>query len=262
MPPHRIQQAGVFALSALAVFLVVLTMSSLKSLQFIGSGVAATNTISVSGSGEISAVPDTASFSVTVQETAKEVKTAQDAATKKGNDIIVFLKSSGVDPKDIQASDYSIYPQYEYSNTACTSGYCPPGRQVLTGYQVSETITVKVRDTSKAGDLLSGVGSRGASSVGGLSFELNKDDQTAKEAEARGKAIDDARAKADELARQLGVTVVRVVGFSENGNYPIYYAKAMGGAMSMDSAATPPSPEIPTGQNKITSNVTITYEIR
>ncbi|OGG90895.1 hypothetical protein A3H16_01200 [Candidatus Kaiserbacteria bacterium RIFCSPLOWO2_12_FULL_53_8] len=259
VPPQRMQIAGMFALSMLGVFLFILTISALKEYRFIGSGVTATNTISVSGDGEVFAVPDTATFSVTIQEEAKDVKAAQDVATKKGNDIIAYLKSQGIDEKDIQTTDYNVYPQYDYTNTVCTQGYCPPGKQTLRGFQVSQTLTVKVRDTKKAGDLLAGVGSKGATSVSGLSFTI--DDQKGLEAQARGKAIDDARAKAEALAGQLGVSLVRVVGFSEGGGgEPIYYAKAMRAGMA-DSASAP-SPEIPVGQNKITSNVSVTYEIR
>src|SRR3989338_6164398 len=76
------------ALGVLALFLLVGTLSELKSYRYIGSGVTATNTISVSGEGEVFAVPDTATFSVTVLETAKDVTTAQTAATKKANKII------------------------------------------------------------------------------------------------------------------------------------------------------------------------------
>ena len=262
VPPARMQTAGMFALAMLGVFLLVLTISSLKQYRYIGSGVAASNTITVSGDGEVFAVPDTATFSVTVQEEAKEVKAAQDVATKKGNDIKVYLKSQGVDEKDIQTTDYSLYPQYDYINSACSEGYCPPGRQVLRGFQVSETLTVKVRDTKKAGDLLAGVGSKGASSVSGLSFTI--DDQDALDAEARDKAIAKAKEKAEALADSLGVTIVRVVGFSENGSYPpMPYAYGMGGAERLDaSMAKAVAPDIAVGQNKITSNVTVTYEIR
>lgn len=261
MPPHRIQVAGLFALSMLGLFLLVLTISSLKQYHYIGSGVAASNTITVSGDGEVFAVPDTATFSVTVQEEAKEAKAAQEVATKKGNDIKAYLKSEGIDEKDIQTTDYSLYPQYDYTNGLCTQGYCQPGKQTLRGFQVSETLTIKVRDTKKAGDLLAGVGSKGASSVSGLSFTI--DDQDKLDAEARDKAIAKAKTKAEALADSLGVDIVRVVGFSEGGGGSVYYAKTMavgmGGAMD---AAMPPSPEIAVGQNKITSNVTITYEIR
>ncbi|OGG64383.1 hypothetical protein A3C18_02675 [Candidatus Kaiserbacteria bacterium RIFCSPHIGHO2_02_FULL_54_11b] len=123
VPPHRMQIAGIFAISMLGVFLLVLTLSSLKAYHYIGSGVTATNTISVSGDGEVFAVPDTATFSVTVQEEAKEVKNAQAVATKKGNDIIAYLKKEGINEKDIQTTDYSVYPQYDYTSTVCREGY-------------------------------------------------------------------------------------------------------------------------------------------
>ena len=251
---------GAAALGMLALFLLVGTISELKGLRYIGSGVAATNSISVSGDGEVFAVPDTATFSVTVQEEAKEVKDAQDAAAKKNNDIIAYLKTEGVDEKDIRTTDYNVNPQYDYTNAACTQGYCPPGKQVLRGFQVSQTLTVKVRETKKAGDLLSGVGSRGASSVSGLSFTI--DDQDALEAEARDKAIAKAQDKAEILAKSLGVRIVRVVGFYENeGGYPSPMAYGMGGdaVMSREAKVTP---ELPLGENKIVSNVTVTYEIR
>ena len=258
---HRPRTAATFALTMLGVFLLVLTISSLKEYRFIGSGVNASNVISVDGDGEVFAVPDIATFSVTVQETAKDVKTAQDQATKKNNDIVSYLKSGGVDEKDIQTTDYSVNPQYDYRQGACPQyGYCPPGKQTLTGYQVSQTQTVKVRDTTKAGDLLAGVGSRGASSVSGLSFTI--EDETILQAQARDKAIAKAKTKAEALARSLGVEIVRVVGFSENGGGPIYYAKGMGASMAMDSTPAPRAPEVSVGQNKITSNVSITYEIR
>src|SRR3990167_7744821 len=123
------------ALGALALFLIVVTIGELKGLQFIGSGVTATNTITVSGEGEVFAVPDTGTFSVTVQEEAKEVKDAQETATEKVNDIIAYLKGAGVEEKDIKTTDYSVYPQYDYTQSVCREGLCPPGRQVLRGFQ-------------------------------------------------------------------------------------------------------------------------------
>jgi len=256
------------AFGVLALFLLVATLSELKGIKFIGSGVTASNTISVSGEGSVFAVPNTASFSVTVQETAKDVSSAQAKATKENNDIIAYLKSQGIDERDIQTSDYNIYPQYDYQRSACPASSdgsyvpCPPGKQILTGYQVTETLSIKVRDTSKAGTILSGVGGLGASQVSGLNFSLDDADQMAYEAQARGKAIDDAHTKAEALAKQLGVTLVRVVGFNENGSGPIYYAKAMAMDVGYGGATSAPAPEIATGQNKITSNVSVTYEIQ
>ena len=199
VPPEKMQTAAVFAIAMLGIFLAILAVSSLKAYRFIGSGVTATNTITVSGEGEVFAVPDTGEFTVSIQEEAKDVTTAQTAATKKANAVIDYLKSAGVAEKDIKTADYSVYPQYEWANPVCTrDGYCPPGKQTLKGFQVSQTLSVKVKDTAKAGELLSGVGSKGASQVSGLSFTV--EDEDALKAQAREEAITDAEAKARELA--------------------------------------------------------------
>lgn len=251
------------ALGFLALFLFLLSISTLKEYRFIGSGVNATNTINVTGQGEVFAVPDTATFSVTVQEEAKEVADAQEIATKKANDIIAYLKGEGVEEKDIKTADYSVYPQYDYlQDSVCREGYCQPGKQVLRGFQVSQTLTIKVRDTEIAGDLLSGVGSLGASNVSGLSFTIDDEDEL--KSEAREMAIEEAREKAEELANQLGVSIVRVVGFSEDGYYPPVPYMARGAAMDMAVAqeSKAVAPELPAGENKIVSNVNVTYEIR
>jgi uncharacterized protein YggE len=190
------------------------------------------------------------------------VAAAQDDATTKANAITAYLKSAGVAERDIQTSNYSVYPQYDYTQQACQpNGICPPGRQVLRGYEVRQSTTVKVRDTAKAGDLLSGVGSQGATEVSGLNFTFDNPD--AVQDEARGKAITDAKEKADVLAKQLGVRIVRVVSFSESGNYPgpIPYYK-LDSAVGMGGAEPARAPEISVGENKVTSNVSIVYEIR
>ena len=99
--------------------------------------------------------------------------------------------------------------------------------------------------------------------MSGLSFTIDDEDEL--RAEARADAIEDAEGKADELAAQLGVTLVRIVGFSEDGNgyYPAPYLKREVMTMAADSAVGGAvAPELPMGENKIQSNVTITYEIR
>lgn len=257
-----IRLAGAGALGMLALFLLVATVYGLKSYRFIGSGVSATNSITVSGEGEVFAVPDLATFSVTVRERDADVQSAQETATEKMNAIIAYLKGEGVEEKDIKTVDYSVYPQYEWiQDGVCSDRYCPPGRQELSGYEVAQTLSVKVRDTDKAGGLLSGVGELGVSEVSGISFTI--DDEDALKAEAREQAIEEARGKAEELAAQLGVKLVRVVGFYEDsyGTPAPYYAR---GGIALDAAMSEKAvaPELPVGENKIQSSVNITYEIR
>ena len=231
-PPDLIVKVGAVALAMLALFLLIQSVVALKEYRYVGSGMQAGNTISVQGEGEVFAVPDIATFSVTIQEEKDDVQAAQETATAKANDIILYLKGEGIEDRDIKTADYSVYPQYDWVQDSTREGVYTPGRQVLRGYQVSQTISVKVRDTEKAGGLLSGVGSRGASNVSGLSFTI--DDEDALKADARKMAIEDARAKAEELAGQLGVRLVRITGFYEDSSgYPMPYA-AMGGiAMDM-----------------------------
>lgn len=258
-PPEIIVKAAAFALGMLALFLLASTVSELREFKYIGAGITPTNTITVSGQGEVFAVPDTGEFSVSIAETAKDVAAAQDAMAKKANAIVAYLKGVGVDEKDIKTTDYSISPQYEWSQGICPqNGYCPPGKQILTGFEARETLTVKVRNTKKAGELLSGVGSKGANQVSGLSFTIA--DEDALKAQARDKAITQAKAKADALAKSLGVSIVRVVGFNEGeGGGPIpMYARADIGIATAKAVA----PEIAVGQNKIVSDVSVTYEIR
>lgn len=255
----------------LGVFLAAEAIAGVMNLRYIGAGIPAANTISVSGKGDAFAVPDLGDFTFSVLSDKPTVAAAQADAAGKINAVTAYLKSAGVDEKDIKTVDYSVYPQYDYQNAICpqpmpmSSGgngasavYCPPGKQVLKGYEVRQTTEVKVRDTSKAGELLAGVGGKGATEVSGLSFTV--EDETAVQNEARDKAIADAKAQANALAKSLGVSLVRIVSFSESGSNPgpIYYGM---GASAMDAKAAP-APEISTGQNKVTSNVTITYEIR
>jgi hypothetical protein len=261
VPPDIMVKAAATALGMLALFLLVSTASALLELKYVGAGISPTNTISISGQGEVFAIPDTATFSFTVSETGKDVASAQTKATAKTNDTIDYLKEQGIKEIDIKTTDYSVNPQYEWSNQICTSnGYCPPGRQTIIGYEVSQTILVKIHDTDQAGTLLSGVGSRGVSNVSGLNFTV--DDEDALKAEARDKAIKQAKEKAEVLAKSLGVSIVRVVSFNENnygGPVPMY---AKMETMAADAGGMGAAPQIPTGQNKITSDVSVTYEIR
>lgn len=250
-----------------SLYFVTKTISEIKSYRFIGGGTTATNTISFDGKGEIFAAPDLATISFTIRETAKEVKDAQTKVTTKESAVLSFLEKSGIEKKDIKTENYSSYPKYEWRESVCPRPkeissapyYCPSGKQVLTGYEVSENITVKVRDLAKAGDVLKGIGDVGVSEMNGPNFSIEKEDSL--KAQARKMAIDEAKAKAEVLARDLGVHLVRIVNFSENGNYPVpMYAKGMREDMVAGSAS--PAPALPAGENKITSNVTITYEIR
>ncbi len=257
---HGVRTAAMIALGMLALFLLVATFSQWRSFQYIGAGIQPSDTITVSGEGKIFAVPDTATFTYTVDETAPDVAAAQAKATAASNAVITYLKAQGVKDADIQTSSYSVNPQYHYGTQVCPNyGPCQSPEKIITGYEVSETETVKVTDISKAGTLLSGVGTHGISDVSGLNFTVANQDSI--NAQARDKAIADAKSKAGALASSLGVSLVRIVSFSDNGGGPgPMYEKAAGAMPLSSDAAT--APEIAVGQNSVISDVSITYEIR
>jgi uncharacterized protein len=248
-----------------AVYFSVRVIAELKEYQFIGGGAPASNVISFNGQGEVSAVPDLATVSFTLRASEKVVSTAQEKIANKEKKVLDFLDTQGIDKKDIKTQNYSSYPKYEWKQAVCpppgiTEIFCLPGENVLVGYEVSENISVKIRDLEKVGAVVAGLGSIGVDQMNGPNFSI--DDEDGLEAEARKLAIKDARAKAEALASDLGVRLVRIVSFSESGGYPEpYYAR---GATALDYAETAqaPTPELPTGENTITSNVNITYEIR
>lgn len=247
-----------------AVLVGAMIITQVKEYRYIGGGVPSSNTISVSGDGEVFASPDIANISFTVRETAAKVSDAQDKVSVKVKSALSVVRKAGVADKDIKTQNYSSYPTYEWQEgtPACTSTVCPPyrpGKQVITGYEVSQMVTVKVRNLESVNSLVDGLAGAGVTEMQGPNFAIDQED--ALKDQARAQAIDKAKAKAETLAKQLGVSLVRIVSFNEGGNYPIY-ARAMAAGVAMDSAAKAPMPELPQGQQSITSNVTITYEIR
>jgi len=266
--PKNFWNLSIAAVALLAIFLLALSIKTFKEVGYIGVNPNQTNTINVDGTGDAYAIPDVATFSFTVTDTEKVVADAQKKATDKVNAALAVVRVAGVADKDISTQSYSINPHYEYQTAVCPPTvyngaapiYCPPSKNVLTGYDVSESISVKLRDLTKAGSLLTSLGSAGVDNLNGPSFDVDNPD--AVQAQARAKAITVAQAKAQALAQQLGVSLGSITSFSENSNgyqRPIMYA--MDSAMGA-KAAPAAAPEIPTGQQKVTDNVTITYQIQ
>lgn len=254
---NRLFKWASFAFLILGIFLIVETLNAFKDWQNVS---AVYNSISVTGQGESVSVPDIATFTFNVSADAKIVSEAQAEVTKSTDAIFAGLKSLGVEEKDIKTVDYSVYPKYTYTNVSalCSNGYCPPSKQVLDGYTVNQGVSVKIRKTADAGKALALVGDKGATNISGLNFTT--DDPNKNQNEARAKAIDDAKAKANDLAKHLGVSIVRVVGYTDNFSNPVpMYGGYAGISMMKDTASVP---TIPVGENKTTASVTVTYEIR
>lgn len=199
--------------------------------------------IDVSGSGVVYAVPDQASVQIGVSSQAPSASDAlQDNSTKTAT-VIETIKSLGVDAKDIQTRDFSIYPTYDEKGVT------------VTGYQVTNAVVVLIRDVQNAGAILDKVVASGANNISGLSFDVA--DPTAQQAEARTKAVAVARAKAETLAAAAGVTLGDILSINESvsSSGPIMpYARA--------EAAMADAVPVATGQQAITVDVAISFAIR
>lgn len=242
--PRVVLTASVLLLmAALTAFIVVKTVSEIKAV----SNLPVSRTISISGEGSVFAKPDIGKIVFAVVHDGETADSAAKAAAIGINDIIAFLEASGIDKKDIKTTGYSANPVYDYTQNG----------RVFKGYEVRQSLEIKIRDIAKAGEIIGGAVRKGANQVGELS--LTTENPEALKAEARKKAIDDAKEKARILARDLGVRLDDLAGFSESsgGVYPIYAR-----AFEMSKGSADIAPEIPAGENEIKVSVTLTYEIK
>jgi uncharacterized protein YggE len=226
------------ALVVLSVFLAVSTRQSLRSATTM-------NTISFSGQGRVTGKPDIALVEFSIVTEALTSKAAQDQNSAKSRALTEFLGKQGIAAKDIKTSDYNIHPVYSYATKT----------QQLTGYQVTQSLELKIRDFDKASTLIDGIVSAGVNQVNQLHFAVENPEDL--KDQARVAAINDAKAKANKLANQLGMSLGRIVRFSENeeGRRPPMLMKAMG------SAEVAAGPSLPVGENEVNAAVTITYQI-
>ena len=210
--------------------------------------------LSVSGEGEVRAVPDQAQLSAGVVTQGKTAAQALAANSTAMNSVFAALKKRGVPEKSITTSNFSINPQY------------PPYRQDapqedrtrIIGYEVSNQVTVILDDVSKVGATLDALVASGANQAGGVSFTIRDPKPLMKE--AREEAVKEALAKAQTLAKAAGVTLGPIISISEGGGYqpmPVFAGKVM----RMDAAAAPPAPVAP-GEQSLSVNVSITWEIQ
>lgn len=253
-----VRMAATAALGILALFLLALTINAFGNLG--RSENPYMNTITVEGTGKAATIPNIATIDFSVTEKGTTVAEAQTKATEKTNAALAAVDKLGVEKKDVKTVAYNVSPEYEYPQP-CYGGVCPASQNPkIIGYQVAQTVEVKVRDTAKAGDVLQALGTLNVQNISGPNFTVDEDDAIRND--ARKEAIDNAKAKAKALAAQLGVSLGKVVTFYENtGGYPMYDTYAKGGMMANEMAA-PSAPSLPSGEHETSVTVMITYEIR
>ncbi|WP_157020323.1 SIMPL domain-containing protein [Mesorhizobium xinjiangense] len=206
--------------------------------------------LSVSGEGEMALAPDMATLTLAVMRQAPSAREAMTANNKAMSDVIAAMKASGIADRDLQTSGISIQPRYEHRKN-------DQGGQTaeIVAYEVSNTLTVRVRELEKVGEILDKSVTLGVNQGGGISF--GNDDPSAALTEARKRAVADAIAKARTLAEAAGVELGRIVNMSEHSSMPrpVPYAAVKMAADRMESAP------VEGGENTYQVQVNVTFEI-
>jgi uncharacterized protein len=201
--------------------------------------------IRVTGQGEVSGTPDTLTVNLGVSLRRDTVEQATTEAADLATRLIDALTGAGVDDKDIQTRNYSIYPEYDYKADT----------QTLLGYRVTNTVTVKIRNLDDAGSIIDAATGAGgdAVQVSGVSFSIEDDDALLQD--ARGRAWDNAKAKADQLASLSGVTLGKPISITESvsSQPPVYRAADM-----LETAGTTP---IEAGEQTVTVVIEVEFSI-
>jgi uncharacterized protein len=248
---NLLAKIGVVVLALVAIYLLTLISNSFREGKYIGVDVASSKTIVVSGSGEWVAVPDEASFSVSVQGEGTSVSIAREKADKDLANILNLLREKGIEGENITTTNYSISPRYE--RKPCSLGLSCPYQQELKGYTAYQSLRVKIEDINILGEVFGIVGDA-SHTVNGLSLDVSNREELSKL--AREEAINEAREEAKTLAKQLGVSLGGIVSFSESGGNQSFDTRAYALEASGGSV-----PQIPTGESAISANVTVIYEI-
>ena len=209
--------------------------------------------ISVSGEGVASVAPDMAVISLTVLREARTAREALDANNEAMTDVLASMKAEGIAERDLQTGAFSIQPRWFYP--ANKDGQNEEPR--ITGYTVNNTLTVRIRDLSRLGDILDTSVSLGVNQGGNVVF-TNDDQETIRET-ARLDAVAKARAKAEAMTGALGVGLGRITQISENSYAapPVPMARAEMAMMAKSADSVP----MASGENDYRVTVSVTWEI-
>ncbi len=205
-------------------------------------------TISVNGVGRVKAEPDVADISLGVTKQGKEAAEAANKAAEAMDSMVTALLDMGIEENDIQTTNLSLSPRYDWNKDPAP----------IVGWEANNMVSVTIRDIDSVGAVVDAATDAGATNVNGISFRV--EDPTEAEAAARTAAVADAKAKAEQLAADAGVTITGVVSITESGGQqpqPIYMARNEMAMMSDAGASTPVMP----GEVELSVNVFIQYEI-
>ena len=256
----------VFALVALTLIGAVLLSGCVPAPATAAAPQAAgdtlARTITVVGRGEVKSKPDVATTTVGVEVLAPTVEAAMEQGKARMQAVVDALKKLGIADKDIQTSNFSINFERTQPDTPTpkiegTSAQPGTAEQPAGSYRVSNMVQVTIRDLNQVGQVLDVAVKAGANNVWGINFGLENTSNL--EGQARAKAIDDAKARAQDLARLNGVDLGSVVAISEvvtGGSMPVFADAAM--AKGLGGGGAPVEP----GELTFATQIQVIYTIR
>jgi len=216
--------------------------------------------ISFSATGQVFAKPDIAKLNFSVITQGKEAEVVQTENNTKTQKVIDFIKSSGVQPEDIQTINYSLNPQYDYSwcrqHKEDQFISCPPK---IIGYELTQTVAVKIRDFDKINTIIGGLSEHGVNQISNISFEI--DDEEVYKNQARIKALNIIEKRAKLISSQTDIKLGRILNVTESSN-DSRYKNYLTQPVMAPTAEVASSAPIETGTNEINVNLIVTYEIK
>lgn len=230
---------------AVAVFSIALAVPVAAQVQ---GGPQERPVVITAGEGVVKRAPDRAWVSISAESRARNPRDAQRANADAMTAVTQKLKAAGLAADAIRTTVYDIQPEFDFNN----------GKQTLRGYVARNAIEVRVDELARVGEVVDLAVGSGATSVGGVRFDLK--DRSAAEREALRLAVADARARADAAASGAGARVDMVVRIEEQravgpGPRPVMMAMRAGGDMAKETPITP-------GELEIRATVTLTSTIR
>ncbi len=227
----------------------ILTATFLLLMPALADEAKVIRNISISGHGEVRAVPDLASISLGVMTSAL---TAQESLTNNSKamaDLMAVLKQQGIADRDMATSNFNVQPRYDYGQ----GGSQPPK---VVGYDVSNTLTITARKVELLGDLLDKAVSAGSNQVYGVNFSIAKPEALLDA--ARKEAVADARRKAEIYAAAGGFGLGDIISVSEGGGYQPPMPMVMKSAMAEGANAVP----VAQGEQVLSIDVNIVWAIK
>jgi uncharacterized protein len=232
-----------------STFFASLLFASVLPMTLSAAEIVATPaTLHVSASADVRTVPDTAMISAGVVTQAVTAKAAMQANATRMSAVMEAIKSAGVEAKDIQTSGFNLQPQYRYGENQ------PP---VVTGYQASNNVNVRLRKIDSVGPVMDALVAKGANQINGPSFMVTNEEAALDQ--ARKEAVTKARKRADLYAEAAGMRVKRILSINEGGGMPPPMPMMRG--MAMESAKAMADTPVASGETSLSVTVNMLFEL-